>query len=283
MLAQELINLGLTEKEASLYMQLLELGMQPAGVFTKKNQIPRSTVQFMLETLVKKKFATKTSKNKVVHYIPVPPETLYRLLEQERAEVLNAFSQKKQDLDVIIPKLQELANKNVVLPRVTFYQGVENVAQAYLDFLNNVPAGETIYNYVSPATEKHMEFRNAMGVFIDSRINKGIHCQCICTYCEDAVRLKVRDEVDNRETLISFETGHDIFFSESLIYNNMTLNTSYSASGIFACFIIDADITRMNMGVFKLAWKQAILDDVKICKKKQVQEWFKKYSDIQHY
>ena len=60
---EALKTMGLSTNEVSVYLLLLQYGNQPAGVISKKAGIPRSSAQFVLESLVKKSLVSKAVKN----------------------------------------------------------------------------------------------------------------------------------------------------------------------------------------------------------------------------
>ena len=61
---QQLLNLGLSEKEVEVYLALLEFGTQPASVIARKIGLPRPTALFHCRQLFEKGYVRKTKQGK---------------------------------------------------------------------------------------------------------------------------------------------------------------------------------------------------------------------------
>ena len=96
---QQLKTLGFTEKEITVYLALLEFGTQPASVIAKKTSIPKTTVLFLFDNLLKKGYLIRSQKGQT-QYFTADPKDL------EKAITKNLTQQQKA-LDSLIPTLQE--------------------------------------------------------------------------------------------------------------------------------------------------------------------------------
>jgi sugar-specific transcriptional regulator TrmB len=85
MIYEALETLGINKKEADLYTKLLALGAQPASILARRLNIPRSTAQFLAESLVQKGVASKQKTRNVIHYQPIDPEELPQLLKSKKS------------------------------------------------------------------------------------------------------------------------------------------------------------------------------------------------------
>lgn len=65
---KQLEELGLNPKEVEVYLALLEFGTQPASVIAKKTKIPRPTVLFLFENLLKKTYIRKTQRGRTQYF-----------------------------------------------------------------------------------------------------------------------------------------------------------------------------------------------------------------------
>lgn len=79
MLAKILQNIGLTEKEAKVYLACLELGPQPVSEIAKKARINRVTAYDILEKLLKKGLVNFVTKEKIKFFNATDP----RIVSQE--------------------------------------------------------------------------------------------------------------------------------------------------------------------------------------------------------
>ena len=82
MLVENLTKFGLTEKEARVYLTLLETGSSLVSDVAKKSRINRSTSYVLLEALAEKGLVSISEQKNVRLYTPAPPERLIQLLEE---------------------------------------------------------------------------------------------------------------------------------------------------------------------------------------------------------
>ena len=277
MIEKQLMEIGFSQKEASAYIALLKLGIQPASIIAKEIGAPRSTGQFILDTLVKKQIVNKVSRNKILYYSAERPENLITLIELEKNNYLCDLENKKQKIELLIPELMQIGKKDLIQTKVRYYEGIDGLSKSYIDFINEIPENEEIYNYVWPAPKEYVEIRNIIKEFSCLRSKKNITCKTISPLCEAAIELKIEDHLYKRNTLISLEQLSHNIGSEILFYKDRIFSMSYSKqSNLTANIIINKDIALMEGAIFKIAWEQAKKDDIKICRKKEVQTLFKK-------
>jgi len=275
--------LGLTDKEARLYLELLRIGAQPASAIARTLGLARSTAQFLAETLASKGFVSKTRKNNVTAYVPEKPQNIKRVLDIQVDKYLESIQQQKYRLEMMAPLFDTVQNTTVRQPTFHFYEGEDNVLRSYRDFISGISSGEEICTYVRPAAIEHAMIRKDMQEFIQLRSKKNILCKTICTYGEDAVRMKITDKVENRQTLICNNILPDLYFAEILIHPQKVLTFASSDEGMISTIITDIHMAAMNRAVFDLAWKQAQQEDAKICRRQEVKQWMKKHRGLKQY
>ena len=125
-------NLGLSEKESSVYMALVSLEQATAYQIANKSGIKRSTVYVTLEELRKKGLVLKVPHPKKQVFIAKNPEDYIREMEQK---IVSA----KQALPQIIAMMGG-SHK----PKVTFYEGMSGVSQALYFRLEEMRGKELI-------------------------------------------------------------------------------------------------------------------------------------------
>ena len=79
----QLKKLGLTEKEAKLYINALELGSFSVMGIAHKSGIKRPTCYLILDELVKKSLVSIIPSAKKLLYIAEPPEVLIKQAEEQ--------------------------------------------------------------------------------------------------------------------------------------------------------------------------------------------------------
>ena len=98
---QQIIDLGLSEKEAEIYLTLLSMGSATIDGLSKETKIKRSTVYVQLKALVKKGLIGSRKEGKTVQFVAESPHNLKRVLDQYLVEV----EKKKIQAESLIPIL----------------------------------------------------------------------------------------------------------------------------------------------------------------------------------
>ena len=126
---EKLQTLGMNDKEVRVYLYLIEYGISGASEVAHHLGYPKSTVNFLADTLWKRGYLTKSIRGNT-HYYEADISLLESLLEKEILE-------KRSFLQEVVPILQE-KNRNVISkPKIHFLDGVENCRQAYLELLKS--------------------------------------------------------------------------------------------------------------------------------------------------
>jgi len=110
---------GLSQKETDLYLAALKLGEASLTDLAKKAGLKRPTAYLIVENLSEKGLLIKTPKKKRMFYKAESPEKL-----------LTSWQEKKQNLEIILPKLKLLYDENSKQPKVRFYEGKAQIQKA---------------------------------------------------------------------------------------------------------------------------------------------------------
>lgn len=121
---QKLRKIGFEEKEAQIYLGLLELGGSGIQGVAQKTGIKRTSVYHVLETLKKRGLVGVTQKGKRKQYVAQPPEVIEEELE-ERKELLRSA----------LPDLAQLAGVGGKRPEVRYVEGRAGLKGLYRDIL----------------------------------------------------------------------------------------------------------------------------------------------------
>ncbi len=122
MITDILIKNGFTEKEAKLYMAVLEGGELTLAQAAKKAGLKRSTVYSLVEGMKKQGYVSLL-KQRGIHYITALSPRL--LIEQ--------FEHATQLAKSSLPQLIDLAYASPMKPRIYFYEGIEGIKKILMD------------------------------------------------------------------------------------------------------------------------------------------------------
>ncbi|MDO8574835.1 MAG: helix-turn-helix domain-containing protein [bacterium] len=130
-LGTEIKKLGLSDKEAKVYLAVLELGQAPAAEIAAHSGVVRVTAYVVLEELRKKGLVSTFLKAKKTIFAAEPPERLKNLFEIEEHRVKESFS----DLKKILPDLSKLYESRGEHPKARLFEGSEGIDSLREDIL----------------------------------------------------------------------------------------------------------------------------------------------------
>jgi HTH-type transcriptional regulator, sugar sensing transcriptional regulator len=120
---RELMHLGLSEKEAAVYVASLELGPAPVQDISHKSRVNRATTYVMIESLVGRGLMSTFVKGKKRFYVPESPDRLRTILRAQRREI----EEKENDLGKVLPMLLALFNVEGAKPQIRYLEGPEGL------------------------------------------------------------------------------------------------------------------------------------------------------------
>ncbi len=119
-----LLELGLSDKEASVYLAMLELGPASVQEIAKKSGVNRSTSYSAIEVLQGRGLASSTQRGSKMLFTAESPSRLAAVLNRERQEL----DEKKKKLEESIPYFLALYNAIDDKPQVRFFEGPEGIS-----------------------------------------------------------------------------------------------------------------------------------------------------------
>lgn len=119
-LAKLIESIGFSEKEAQIYLTLLESGKAGVSTVSKKSGIKRPTTYVILEELAQKGYATLSPGKKILSYQAVDPSVI---LIQKRTDLKN-FAE-------MVPFLQTIGNKGGAAPKIHYIADKEGILNMY--------------------------------------------------------------------------------------------------------------------------------------------------------
>ena len=131
MFEPELKSIGLSDKEARVYLAVLELGQATVQDIAKKSGIRRPTAYLALEELAKLGLVSWHEQGSKRLLSAEFPERLMRLLDRNEQEL----KIKRTETEKILPRLKALYDQAREHPRVRFFEGKEGLKAMQEDFL----------------------------------------------------------------------------------------------------------------------------------------------------
>lgn len=132
---KELEKLGLSDKEAKVYLAALQLGPSSISEIAKTAELKRPTVYLIIDDLIKKNLINKMVKKGRVSYSSANPENILSFLEGK------VFLAKH-----ILPELNAIYPSPIDQPKIKFYQGKNGLKNIYEEAFSS---GANVFALVS--------------------------------------------------------------------------------------------------------------------------------------
>jgi len=240
--------IGLSEKEAKVYLAALELGEATVQEIAQKAGINRTTVYFQIEDLIKKGLMASVEKKKKRYFYSSNPENLLRILEMKEKEI----SDLKEDLNSLIPELKAIYNLAPQKPRVRFFEGIEGLKSIQEDILRSrfkegfgLVNLDDAYKVFPPSPRDHRH--RLKKKFLKEKVVRKI----IYTSSQGEILPKKETKPPVERKFINPQKFS--FHTEIYIYGNKIALMSYKGK-LIGVIIEDAELAQTLKVMFKLAW-----------------------------
>lgn len=243
---KELQDIGLSEKEARVYLAALELGPTTAEKLATQAKVNRSTTYVQLDSLMKKGLVSTYQEGKKTYFAPESPELLKRLLIKQRDEI----STHERDLSNLLPELLRQFDGAGERPVVRFFPGKEGVTAVREEVLSTKE--RKTYLIFSPEHLLKIYSSKELDTYSDRRKALKIHSKGIHTYREHFT-IAGLDALTERRFLSPdiFPLTVDIY-----IFDDKTAIVSLEGN-LFGLVIESKQITSSMKLIFNILWERA--------------------------
>ena len=234
---------GLNEKEAKVYLALLELGTASAYAIAPKAGLKRPITYIVLESLRQKGLASVIPKAKKTLYQAGAPEKLMQEV-RKREELLTRF----------MPNFDALYNARKEKPAVAMFEGIEGVRAVYKKIFQS----ESVW-FLGTSQEILKIEPSAWEGFLQAAKEK---------------KFKVRDLVMQSEQdkkyieRVQNDTAYENFYEIRVLPKEINIPADSALFGdnlalfafrpmIFCVMITSKDITQLMRVWYELAWKSS--------------------------
>lgn len=247
MLESILQSIGLRSREAKLYLAALRTGNAPVSLIAKRAGVSRSTGYNILQRLVKRGMVHRHDRAHVQYYAAISPHEMKDLLERRKED----FSRKISVLKAYLPQFDALFNPQFVLPKMSFFEGIEGIKHVYLDILKKGDK-ETFsalsLDNIVPELKDWI-----FNVFTAKKVKKNIRSKVLVSskYSKAYRRL---DKKHLRESLILPHEKYPFQVEIDLYDENKIAFISFDPSELLGVIIESPRIANTLKSLFNLVW-----------------------------
>lgn len=244
---KQLEQLGLSEKEAKVYLALLEVGEATPQELSARSGINRATTYVILENLKKQDLVRSFNRQKKLFFALENPLQILEMLYQNKKKLSDKIEVAKR----IMPELEMLARLTSERAKVKFYEGKEGIVMIQQEVFRSKPKEVyNIWNINIMAKEfppHDGDHRRRNDPFIKKR-------KSIAVY--DAKKEIPKMPLFKNEERKYLPDSKFPFKSELVIYNHKVILVA--ANDKFLAVVIDnKDIAEGLKSLFELAWQGA--------------------------
>jgi HTH-type transcriptional regulator, sugar sensing transcriptional regulator len=246
-LINSLTNLGLSEKEAKVYLALLSFDKATAYAVAIRSGLKKPTTYVVLENLVARGFALK-----------IPQKDKHYFIAKSPRECLALAKEKLSEAEEVLPELLAIQKKGEHKASVSYYEGFEGVKEMYNRLLKNMknkPLTERSFSAFY-AHQKHTpEFLQKYWLTLNEEYVKiGLRRKAVTTL-HPSIKNYLKKEVQERLGMDLRALPENDYSSNISIevYDDFTQIISHRyLQGIL---IENPDIASVMKQIFNLVWK----------------------------
>ena len=245
--------LGLSNKEARVYVANLMLGAAGVQQIADTSGIKRVTTYVILESLVNLGLVSQTSKAKKTLFNAESPEQLRRLLQRRE----QSLRDQKQQLEDLMPELNNLKSLPKDVPSVKLYDSAEGIRTVMKTVIDEASAAGVKQLYGMSNLDQVYAFFPEIAAQTSNpdRIRAGIMGQYIYTSANGPVKNR-NDKAYNR---ISRYVPLDKYplNGDMTIIDETVVMLSLSGTRPLGIIIRSRELSRAMHSLFLLAWEAA--------------------------
>ena len=245
MMAQ-LLKLGLSSKEAAVYMALMGLGVSsPVSTIAKKAVVNRTTTYDILEILLEKGLVISQKKKSSRYYEALPPEKIVAYLKEQSEK----FSHLAQEASAMLPELN-VHYRASGRPKVYFYEGDEGLIRVYEETLSS--SGEILAYASDQANQDAIPWYFPQ--YYKRRAEKKISIRALFPDTPKDRERHALDSVELRQSRLFPKDKLDFTPEVNFFDNKMMIADWKEKLGII---IESEEIVKVFKQTFELAWEAA--------------------------
>jgi len=238
-LIKVLTNLGLTDKEAKVYLACTEKGTSVVSDIAHIAGINRVTTYDILEKLKQKGLVSYFTKKKIKYFNSINPEIL-----------LEEFEKRTTDLRSSLPKFKTLTG-DINHPRIRYFEGLEGIKAIYADTLTSQ---SEILNY-SNSHEIRKQWPTYDEDYVAKRAKKKIFLKGLSPQDKEGELVHSEDTKYFREMRLIPSNQFD-FTNEINIYDDKVVIISFKEE-LIGMIIESTEIANSQRAIFEMCWQFA--------------------------
>jgi sugar-specific transcriptional regulator TrmB len=242
---ETLLQLGLNDKEAAVYLYLLKHPYQSAHQVANACNIQRTNIYRLLEVLEKQELVVHID-NPVRSFSAAEPQALRRLLEKQNIQLKQASSA----LTAAMPQFRSQYSLSLDKPGVFYMSGDAGIEQLLTDMVNSGTEVLLVASDNVPGNQKTLDrFRE----LISERKKAGVKTRALFHHADYSAKVTKQLETMGMEVRL---IGTNPFLGEVVIYEDNVVFTVYEPSVSITVITNDQIASTMRL-LFDELWQKS--------------------------
>ncbi len=234
-----LIDFGLSEHEALVYLSSIMLGPSTVNKIAKHSGVKRTTVYPVIESLKRKGIMNIELKGLKNLFVAESPDKLEKIIEQ-----------KKDRLNSMIPELSALYNLKGGESLIKYYEGIEGVKTIYEDIYNSLKPNDEYL--ITSDLKKFLNIdREFFTKFIEKRAKLNIRVRTILQNNDVGAFYKKNEQNYNFKVKM-FESNLDLKANVAIIPTKIYITQLIEP--YISIIIENKNIVDMHKQYFNIMW-----------------------------
>jgi hypothetical protein len=234
-------DLNLSEREARVYLALLEMETGTPLSIANVTDLKRPTVYLVLESLRRKRLAGLTFKGKKTYYTAEPPSRFLRYLDEDRQTALK-----------LLPLLKAVAQPTDNKPMVRYYDHQEDMENVWYEAASSTK----YYDYISNSSKYVARFKDMVD-FNTACLKSGSMVRMRGLNFFDRANIPyIKNNQQTKRQIRILPKGCQVNYNVTIWNNNIAL---YSFEHHYLLVITDNTLTEVFRSLFDIAWDASML------------------------
>ncbi|MDD5050272.1 MAG: helix-turn-helix domain-containing protein [Candidatus Pacebacteria bacterium] len=238
-LLKTLLDFGLSDKEAKVYLTALELGSTSVLKISQLSSLKRPTVYLVVESLLKKGLMSVEVKGFKKNYKAENPDRLETI-----------FNERKQELLKSLPYFQEIYAQDKSSSFIKYYEGLSAIKLVYSDLLAEIKTGDD-YLVIGNQEEWLSLDSKFFQKFIEKRAELKINLRLLFQDSTVAREHKKYERNFNEKIKI---LPKQTSLTTNLVITPRKVIIHQLKSPTLAIVIENQNVSRMNKEMFEIIW-----------------------------
>lgn len=192
-LEADLKRVGLSDKEAAVYVACLTLGPSTVLRISRKAGVARSTTYLILNSLIKQGLISTYHKGVKQYFMAEKPSELERLVHRQ----IEHLRDQEDYLRDLVPRLTALMSQDDSRPVVRYYEGKAGLRAMRSDMARVSESNDIWYNF-APMDYLKLVFGDEDFTYDKQRLARGIKSKTLFTTKSAKVKAHLLDSSDPR-------------------------------------------------------------------------------------